>query len=121
MTDVITTALAYVGTLDNASGQVCQLKDGKPHMILFDLGCNACSEVASKNADEFAAALVLVVNSTPILVEEVTRLRAVLMRLIGVDSKEELQAMEAMIRIAPAPAEDKAAMIDAIHVLLKSY
>jgi len=52
-------AITYLGRIDNMSGQVCQLDtDGKPVLILFDLGCSTCSEVASKNADELGDALV---------------------------------------------------------------
>lgn len=46
------------------------------------------------------------------------RLRAALAKLIGVDGREELEQMEAVMRLMPAPAEDKAASIDAIHALL---
>ena len=45
------------------------------------------------------------------------QLRAALVALVGVDTIEELDAMEAFMRAAPAPAEDKAATIDAIHAL----
>ena len=46
------------------------------------------------------------------------KLRAALVGLVGADTKEELEQMEAIIRLAPAPAADKAGIIDAIHVLL---
>lgn len=46
------------------------------------------------------------------------RLRAALVALIGVDGKAELEQMEAMMRLMPAPAEDKAASVDAIHALI---
>lgn len=58
-------ACEYIGTLDNASGQICQMKDGKPHLLLFDFGCPTCSEVESRNADEWGDALTLLVNSVP--------------------------------------------------------
>jgi hypothetical protein len=45
------------------------------------------------------------------------RLRRALVALVGVDTIEELDAMEAFVRAAPAPAEDKAETIDAIHAL----
>jgi chromosome segregation ATPase len=48
---------------------------------------------------------------------EVTRLRKALVGIVGADTPEELDQMEAVIRMAPAPAEDKAASIDAIHAL----
>lgn len=46
------------------------------------------------------------------------RLRAALSGLVGVSTREELEAMELFMRAAPAPAEDKAVSIDAIHALL---
>ena len=46
------------------------------------------------------------------------KLRAALATLVGVDTKEELEQMEAVIRLSPAPAADKAGIIDAIHALL---
>lgn len=45
-------------------------------------------------------------------------LRAALVGLVGVDGREELEYMEAVMRALPAPAADKAAAIDAIHALL---
>lgn len=45
-------------------------------------------------------------------------LRAALVGLVGVDNRSELEAMEAFTRSMPAPNEDKAAMINAIHVLI---
>ena len=45
-------------------------------------------------------------------------LRAVLVKLVGLDGREELEQMEAAMRLMPAPAEDKAATIDAIHALI---
>ena len=46
-------------------------------------------------------------------------LRRALARLVGVDTVEELRNMETIIRAAPAPAQDKAAAIDAIHALIE--
>jgi hypothetical protein len=48
------------------------------------------------------------------------RLRAALVLLVGVDSRAELEEMETTLRLAPAPAEDKAAAIDGIHALLST-
>ncbi len=45
------------------------------------------------------------------------RLRAALATLIGVDGREELEQLEAVMRLLPAPAEDRAHSIDAIHAL----
>jgi hypothetical protein len=46
------------------------------------------------------------------------KLRAALVGLVGVDGSEELGHMEAVMRLMAAPAEDKAATIDAIHALV---
>jgi hypothetical protein len=46
------------------------------------------------------------------------RLRAALVALVGVDGREELGQLEAVMRLTPAPAEDKSAAIDAIHALM---
>lgn len=45
-------------------------------------------------------------------------LRVALVKLVGVDGRAELSEMEAVMRLMPAPAEDKAATIDAIHALI---
>jgi hypothetical protein len=45
-------------------------------------------------------------------------LRSALVGLVGADNKTELQAMEAAMRLLPAPEEDKAVTINAIHALL---
>jgi hypothetical protein len=45
-------------------------------------------------------------------------LRAALVGLVGVDTRAELEELEAVMRPIPAPAQDKAATIDAIHALL---
>lgn len=49
---------------------------------------------------------------------ERNRLRAALVGLVGVDGRADLEQMEGVMRLMPAPAEDKAATIDAIHALL---
>jgi len=46
------------------------------------------------------------------------KLRKALVGLVGADTKEELEKMEAAIRILPAPDADKAVTINAIHALL---
>ena len=46
-------------------------------------------------------------------------LRVALAGLVGADTVEELETMEAMIRLTPAPDADKAAMTNAIHALLE--
>jgi len=50
----------------------------------------------------------------------ISKLRTALSGLIGEDTREGLQAMEAAIRVVPAPSADKAVMIDAIHALLET-
>jgi polyhydroxyalkanoate synthesis regulator protein len=46
------------------------------------------------------------------------RLRAALAALVGMDGREDLEQMEAVMRLTPAPLEDRAHAIDAIHALL---
>jgi predicted aminopeptidase len=46
------------------------------------------------------------------------KLRSALIGLVGVSTRDELEAMETVTRALPAPSADKAAMIDAIHALL---
>lgn len=50
--------------------------------------------------------------------EQAIMLRAALARMVGVDTREELEQMELVMRAMPVPSEDKAAMLDAIHALL---
>ena len=50
--------------------------------------------------------------------QENARLRSALVGLIGADSEQELRQMEATMRLLPAPEEDKAVSINAIHALL---
>jgi outer membrane protein TolC len=45
-------------------------------------------------------------------------LRSTLAALVGTSDPVELEKLVAVIRLMPAPATDKAAMIDAIQVLL---
>jgi len=47
-------------------------------------------------------------------------LRSALGGLVGASSREDLEQMELFIRSTPAPAEDRAASIDAIHALMKT-
>lgn len=63
--EAIKDASEYIGTIDSLYGQMCQMKDGKPKLILFELACAACSEVASKNADEWGTQFEIVVNAVP--------------------------------------------------------
>lgn len=52
------------------------------------------------------------------LTAKAAKLRTALVGLVGLSSKSELERMEAVLRMAPAPMEDKAAAIDAIHALI---
>lgn len=52
---------------------------------------------------------------------DIALLRSALVGLIGADGKQELRQMEATIRLFPAPAEDKAVSINAIHALLATF
>ena len=47
-------------------------------------------------------------------------LRKALVGLIGTDDKAELEQIESAIRSSPAPDEDKASTINAIHALQKT-
>jgi hypothetical protein len=48
------------------------------------------------------------------------KLRCALVCLVGVDGKEDLEKLEAMMRLMPAPDADKAVTINAIHALLET-
>lgn len=63
-------------------------------------------------------AAVLAAQHRPVPDAQTERLRAALATLIGASDVAELRGLELAIRCAPAPAEDKAAMIDAIHALI---
>lgn len=67
--------------------------------------------IATENAKDANARLALVT-------EQRDKLRVALVGLVGVDGKDELEHMECVIRLIPAPAQDKAATIDAIHALI---
>lgn len=51
-------------------------------------------------------------------IEQRDLLRAALVGLVGVDTRNDLEQMEVVMRLMPAPAQDKAATIDAIHALI---
>ena len=52
------------------------------------------------------------------VIDQRDKLKSAMAGLIGVSDSAELRSMESIIRLSPAPAADKAAMLDAIHVLL---
>lgn len=66
-------AIQLIGTVDAASGQICQLNAGDPTLILFEFGCPSCSEVAGKVADEYGDALATIVNAAPKLITDLAR------------------------------------------------
>ena len=49
---------------------------------------------------------------------DIVLLRGALVGLVGADTQHELEQMELAVRLLPAPAEDKAATINAIHALI---
>jgi hypothetical protein len=67
--------------------------------------------IAAQNAQDANARLATVKA-------ERDRLRAALVALVGVDGRDDLGQMEAVMRLMVVPAEDKAATIDAIHALI---
>lgn len=50
--------------------------------------------------------------------QRIATLTAALSGVVGASTRSELESMEAVIRIMPCPAEDKAVSINAIHALL---
>jgi uncharacterized protein len=50
----------------------------------------------------------------------IAKLRAALIGLIGASDKTELEQMELMLRIAPAPETDKVNAINAIHAIIET-
>lgn len=77
-----------------------------------------CSRGEIQHKAEESEANARLIMSAPVLLAERNRLRAALVQLVGVDGPAELAEMEAVMRLMPAPAEDKAATIDAIHALI---
>ena len=51
---------------------------------------------------------------------KILKLRKALIGMVGAESKEELEQMEAVMRMTPAPDVDKAVAINAIHALLET-
>jgi len=50
----------------------------------------------------------------------ITKLRTALEELVGAASKDELEKMELILRLAAVPMADKTAAINAIHALLET-
>ena len=86
--------------------------------------CNECGEDYADELNRPSQPVIELPDKHPLRIRaeqaerERDQLRAALVGLIGVDGREELEQMEAVMRLMPAPAEDKAATIDAIHALL---
>ncbi len=51
----------------------------------------------------------------------IERLRSALVGIVGESDPESLRAMEAVVRLAPAPDADKAVTLNAIHALLACH
>ena len=47
-------------------------------------------------------------------------LRTALVGIVGASTRPELEMLEVMLRLAPAPEQDKAIMINGIHALLQT-
>lgn len=54
------------------------------------------------------------------LKEQVVKLRNALIGFLGTSDKEQLQKMEAIIRLSNAPEQDKIVAINAIHAFLET-
>jgi hypothetical protein len=52
--------------------------------------------------------------------QKIMLLRSALVGLVGSDDKKELEQMELMVRAIPAPDQDKANTINAIHAIIKT-
>lgn len=68
-------ALEYLegARFENYSGQIVEQKDGKDHLIICDLGC-ACGEVGSSRSEEYAEALVTLLNNAALVPDALTLL-----------------------------------------------
>jgi uncharacterized coiled-coil DUF342 family protein len=74
-------------------------------------------EQSESEAHVHATEITQLVREVSAMRQERDQLRAALVKLVGVDGREELEQLEAVMRLMPAPAEDKSATIDAIHAL----
>lgn len=96
--------------------------DSDPRKAVNDLLCwqqkIALDPAVSKEAHDLHQRAEAAEADLSALRSERDKLRTALAGLVGASDHAELEQMEAFIRSQPAPAEDKAAMVDAIHVLL---
>lgn len=97
--------------------------DGKEtHVVTYGDTLEACDQAAQggnrvKSALGWPGSLNAEPSRVTTLKNERAKLRSALAGMIGVDGKEDLEKMESVLRMSPAPAEDKAQMIDALHAL----
>ena len=84
----------------------------------------ACCGMESRERVPAGVALARILKAAESMLDErdaerdIALLRSALVGLIGSDSEQELRKMEVAMRLLPAPAEDKAVSINAIHALL---
>lgn len=71
---------------------------------------DAWVRIASQNAEDANARLAAVQQQN-------RALRSALAGLVGASTRDELEQIEVGLRLMSAPAQDKAAMIDAVHAL----
>jgi len=99
--DLFLAAAEQREALDRATTHLANiegLRDGEAHLFAIDA---LAKQVATLTAER-------------------DQLRSALTGLVGAETREELEQMEVVMRMMSAPAEDKAASIDAIHALLKT-
>jgi predicted butyrate kinase (DUF1464 family) len=79
---------------------------------------------AARTSDDGSVQDHVLALKVPELVDQAIRsrsnLRNALAMLVGATNIEDLRTMEAVIRLQPIPAQDKANIIDAIHALIAS-
>ena len=121
---------AYGMTVTLLATQLCEAiaKDEAPEAGGFDLSAGlfgkAISDWIRETAIELDSRAIEIASLKSAARQESPAdkgfelLRPALVGLVGADGREELQTMEATMRLLPAPAEDKAVSINAIHALL---
>jgi hypothetical protein len=67
--DALRDALDYLGPLENHSGQIVETLQPplQGQQLLCEFGCANCSEVGTKNADEYGEVLVAIVEQARLL------------------------------------------------------
>lgn len=85
---------------------------------------DAASALEAHGASRFDQPIIELPDKHPLRIraekaeKERDMLRSALVGLVGVDGKDDLESMEGVMRLMPAPAQDKAMTIDAIHALI---